>query len=162
METIRKNTVQRSRLLVWLTVIGIVLAFAGCAAMQKIEVDSQPPGARVLVKNVDEVKKTSETTPSQITIKRNEKDVVILLEKEGYEDAEIALQRKFNWRFVPIGILGNGLFIIQGALKADPEVAVLASLAAWNLLYWPGGFINGNAYKFTPSKINVQMTEATE
>lgn len=75
----------------------------GCASIvdgttQTIEVDSNPQGATVYVskrsKDVVGTKVEVGETPITVTIAR--KDGIIFLEKEGYEEEEVALVRTMN------------------------------------------------------------------
>ncbi len=38
----------------------------------------------------------------------------------------------------------------------------LAGLAVFNLVYWPMGFVTGDAYQLSPKSIHVQMTRVSQ
>ncbi|MGB2770647.1 MAG: PEGA domain-containing protein [Candidatus Zixiibacteriota bacterium] len=115
--------------------IGTVLVIVSCASIvhgtrQKISVNSVPSGAKVVVKDVQMA-----TTPAVIELKRKESNIVLRFEKEGYEPVEMALKRSVDgW------IAGN---ILLGGL---------IGLAV--------DFIDGAAYKLSPSEVDAVLAEA--
>jgi hypothetical protein len=89
-----------------------------------------PSGAKVVVKDVQMA-----TTPAVIELKRKEPNIVLRFEKEGYEPVEMALKRSVDgW------IAGN---ILLGGL---------IGLAV--------DFIDGAAYKLSPSEVDAVLAEA--
>ena len=115
--------------------LGTALVIVSCASIihgtgQDISVNSVPSGAKVMVKGVHMA-----TTPAVIELKRKESNIILRFEKEGYEPVEIALNRSVDgW------IAGN---IILGGL---------IGLAI--------DFINGAAYKLSPSEVDAVLAEA--
>jgi len=113
---------------------GLVFLIAGCATIihgtrQNIAVSSVPSGARVIVKGVHMA-----TTPAVIELKRNESNIILRFEKEGYEPVEVALNRSVDgW------IAGNIIFGGLIGLAID--------------------FISGGAYQLTPSEVNAILAE---
>lgn len=96
---------------------------------QDISVNSQPSGAKVIVRGVHMA-----TTPAVIELKRKESNIVLRFEKEGYEPVEIALKRGTDsW------IAGNIIFGGVIGLIVD--------------------FANGAAYKLSPENVQVELRE---
>lgn len=94
---------------------------------QEIAVNSQPSGAKVVVRGVHMA-----TTPAVIELDRKESNIVLRFEKEGYEPVEIALKRGTDaW------IAGNIIFGGVIGLIVD--------------------FTNGAAYKLSPETIQVEL-----
>ena len=116
----------------------------------------------MLLMNVDSVKKTSETTPTVITIKKSEQNAVVLLEKSGFDPMEVELKRKLSGRWIPIGIACNLGLIASSSLKGDHPMAMVAGSIVFNALYWPLGPVTGDAYKQSPGKIYVRLTESAQ
>ncbi len=113
---------------------GVALLIVGCATIihgtkQDIAVSSVPTGAKVIVKGVHMA-----TTPAVIKLDRKESNIVLRFEKEGYQPVEVALNRS-----VDAWIAGNIVFGGLIGLAID--------------------FINGAAYKLSPSEVNVVLTE---
>ena len=114
--------------------IGLTLMVIACATIihgtsQDISVNSVPSGAKVMVKGVHMA-----TTPAVIKLSRKESNIILRFEKEGYEPVEVALNRSVDgW------IAGNIIFGGLIGLAID--------------------FINGAAYKLSPSEVNAAMTE---
>lgn len=146
----------------WKTGLALLLMTAiinflmGCAATQKIKINSEPSGAIIVVKDVQ-----MGLTPQKIKFNKKEKNVVIRLQKEGYEPLEVTLTRHFDGWFIPKGILvaalGASSQIIQGCTTKGPVIAAgvgLAAGATYTLFY---GFSGGDAYKFKPSEVNVVL-----
>jgi len=113
---------------------GLALLIIGCATIihgtrQNIAVSSVPSGAEVIVKGVH-----MGTTPAVIELKRNESNIILRFEKEGYEPVEVALNRSVDgW------IAGNIIFGGLIGLAVD--------------------FISGGAYKLSPSEVNAVLAE---
>ena len=113
---------------------GLALLIVGCATIihgtrQNIAVSSVPSGAKVIVKGV-----YMGTTPAVIKLKRNESNITLRFEKEGYEPVEVALNRSVDgW------IAGNIIFGGLIGLAID--------------------FISGGAYKLSPSEVNAVLAE---
>jgi len=113
---------------------GLALLIVGCATIihgtrQNIAVNSVPSGAKVIVKGVQIA-----TTPAVIELKRNESNIILRFEKEGYEPVEIALNRSVDgW------IAGNIIFGGLIGLAVD--------------------FISGAAYKLSPSEVQAVLAE---
>jgi len=114
--------------------LGVALFIVGCASIihgtrQSVSVNSVPTGAKVIVKGVHMA-----TTPAVIELKRKESNIVLRFEKEGYEPVKIGLNRSVDgW------IAGNIIFGGLIGLAVD--------------------FINGAAYKLSPSEVNAILAE---
>ncbi len=113
---------------------GLILLIVGCVTIihgtrQNIAVNSVPSGAKVIVKGVH-----MGTTPAVIELNRNESNIILRFEKEGYEPVEVVLNRS-----VDAWIAGNIIFGGLIGLAID--------------------FISGAAYKLSPSEVNVILTE---
>lgn len=114
--------------------IGAVLLLTSCASIihgtkQNLSVSSMPSGAKVFVKGVHMA-----TTPAVIELSRKESNIILRFEKEGYEPVEVALNRSVDgW------IWGNIVFGGLIGLAVD--------------------FIDGAAYKLSPSEVNAVLTE---
>jgi hypothetical protein len=120
--------------LVLLGGLGAVLFLASCATIvhgtkQKITVNSEPAGAKVVVRGVEMA-----TTPAIIELERNNPNVVLRFEKEGYEPVEIMLKRKTSG-WIWGNILLGGVF----GLVID--------------------FINGAAYELSPTEVKAVLKE---
>jgi len=96
---------------------------------QEIAVNSQPSGAKVIVRGVHMA-----TTPAVIELDRKNSNIVLSFEKEGYEKVEIALKRGTDaW------IVGNIIFGGVIGLIVD--------------------FSNGAAYELSPDTIQVELNK---
>lgn len=117
--------------------LGLTLMVLACATImhgtsQDVSVNSVPTGAKVIVKGVHMA-----TTPAVVKLSRKESNIVLRFEKEGYEPVEVILNRSVDgW------IAGNIVFGGLIGLAVD--------------------FINGAAYKLSPSEVNAAMTELRE
>lgn len=122
-------------LLLSLLIIVLLLLVVECATIihgtrQSISVSSVPSGAKVIVKGVHMA-----TTPAVIELKRSETNIILRFEKDGYEPVEIALNRSVDgW------IAGNIIFGGLIGLAID--------------------FIDGAAYKLSPSEVDAVLAEA--
>ena len=131
----------KDRKLFWLWLLAllagiiIVIVIVSCATIihgtrQEISVNSMPSGAKVIVRGVHMA-----TTPAVIELKRNQSNIVLRFEKEGYEPVEIALRRSVDgW------IAGNIIFGGLIGLAID--------------------FIDGAAYKLSPAEVQTALAEA--
>ena len=113
------------------------IIFNGCATIvsssrQKISVNTVPPGAKIYVQDIAQA-----TTPAIIYVERS-KEVVLRLEKEGYQPVDIALHRGINY-----WVAGNIIW------NAGLLIGVIVD------------FINGSAYKLTPEEITAILDEGT-
>jgi hypothetical protein len=94
---------------------------------QEISVNSQPSEADVVIKGVKMAK-----TSALIKLARKDSNIVLRLEKEGYEPVEIAIKRSTDaW------IAGNIIFGGIIGLVID--------------------FVNGAAYKLSPEVVQVEL-----
>jgi hypothetical protein len=126
------------------------LVSAGCATIahgrtQGIRVLSAPAGASVSVKGV-----SAGVTPARIVLNRNESDVVLRLEKEGYRAVDVPLKRTLSgWTGanLPLGLFGGAEGGNRGMIGA---VAFYAGI----------DFLTGAAYSFKPTEVHVVL-EAT-
>ncbi|MBN1782551.1 PEGA domain-containing protein [bacterium] len=142
-------------------ILCLVCLLSGCAATQMIEVGSEPAGARILVKDVQ-----LGLTPRKIKVDKKDETVILRLEKEGYEPAEIVLTRRFDGAYIPKAVVASSLVaslqLMQGGTTRGTVTSAgtgLAAGAAASLYY---GFKQGGAYKFEPSNINTVLRKYEE
>ena len=117
-------------------VFGIVtlLLIIGCATIihgsrESITVNSSPSGAKIIRQGAHIA-----STPAVIELKRSDSNIILLIEKEGYQPIEIILNRKVDgW------IVGN--IVIGGLIGLAID------------------FITGSAYTLSPDDINVALEE---
>ena len=106
----------------------------GCATIihgttEKIAVSSTPTDAQVMIKGVPVA-----STPGIIELKRIDTNIVLRLEKEGYEPSEVILNRKYSgW------IAGN---------LAIPLVGLVGGAV---------DFGSGAAYKLVPTEVYIDL-----
>lgn len=128
-------------------VLAAWLLTSGCATMahgrtQGIRVLSAPAGATVSVKGV-----SVGVTPARVVLKRNESDVVLRLEKEGYRPVDVPLTRTLSgWTGanVPLGLFGGA----EGG--GGGIIFAVASYAGVD-------FLTGAAYSFEPTEVHVVL-----
>ncbi len=116
--------------------LNIILFLSGCATIvgggstQQVNFDSKPQGAKILVgkqgKNgeITDLLDTGQVTPSFVVLERSK--AVVILQKEGYEDIQVALTKTTNgWFFGNFfigGLLGSSIDSSTGAInKYDPN-----------------------------------------
>lgn len=109
--------------------LAVILAFGlvSCATImrgtsQSISVNSNPSGARIVVMGMEKG-----TTPAVIKVKRSETNVIVRLQKDGYEPVDIALTRSLSgwvWGNVVFGgVIGLVVdFATGGLYNINPEV----------------------------------------
>ena len=73
--------------------VALVALLIGCATImrgtsQSIAVNSNPSGAKVIVMGMEKG-----TTPAVVKVSRKETNLIIRLQKDGYEPVEVALTR---------------------------------------------------------------------
>jgi len=156
-----KSTKKESAWRITLTlsvVTSLFIMFIGCAAKQRIRINSEPPGAHVFFKNV-----VVATTPAVIELNKKEKNVILRLEKEGYKPIDVNLKRGYNGWYIPkLLAFSAGWFLTQVALKGNTKGSVIPAATgavvgtSAGLFY---GFSSGDAYKLNPKEVNVVMTE---
>jgi hypothetical protein len=146
----------------------LVLAplLSGCATVihgtrQNVRVETDPPGATASAGD------QKITTPGVLNLKRKEKTLEIVVEKEGYETRRVALTRKdsgwdwLNTIGIPVGIVAggaighrsdSGLLAFEGAATGAIIGGVVLSGA---------GFLidngNGAAYKLDPPLVVLRL-----
>lgn len=132
-----RTTIQLSSLSSLLAaVVASALLLSGCATLfsgssQEVEIESTPSNANVMVDGMDRG-----TTPTTIEVTRPEQgdSPEITLNKEGYEETTLQLERQFNavtlvnvvnpLAYVPLGIPATGFAVdwYTGALwKYQPD-----------------------------------------
>jgi hypothetical protein len=118
-------------LLLCLLVLGV--AASGCATIvhgstQSIAVNTDPPGARVMVNGQDHG-----ATPTTLNLKRG-RDHQIVFDLAGYQPVTINVEK--NMDTMPF-IVGN--------------------LFSWGIIGWVVDAANGAAYRLTPDQINANL-----
>lgn len=118
-----------------LILLSIIVMVVGCATIihgtkQNIAFNSNPSGAKVIVKGMEKGK-----TPTVISLPRGETNIVIRFEKEGYEPVEVMMNRSVDWV-----IVGGGNCLIFGGILG---LAI--------------DFATGAAYTLSPSEVNAVL-----
>ena len=150
----------------------LVLApvLSGCATVihgthQDVRVETEPPGATASVGD------QKITTPGVLKLKRKEKALEIVVEKEGYETRRVALTRKDSgWQWLNmIGIpVGIGVGAAQGANhtgeSADLGTGITNTATGaviGGVVLSGAGFLidngNGAAYKLDPPLVVLRL-----
>ncbi len=112
--------------------IWVSLALIGCATImhkggkQWVLITSTPSGATATIDGI-----TTIQTPGQVKLKRG-KDHVVVVEKEGYETAQLLIDHEFSW-----WVVGNALFGGLIGLAVD--------------------FGTGGAYNLEPDSVNLTL-----
>ena len=128
------KTKKLSKYLILTCLFGLLgaILIVGCATIihgsrQSITVNSVPSGAKIIKMGAQ-----LGTTPAVIKLDRNESNIILRFEKEGYEPVEVVLNRS-----VDAWIVGNIVFGGLIGLAVD--------------------FITGAAYKLSPSELNATL-----
>jgi len=144
----------RSALLL-LVVMGLAALAFGCAT-QSVRVDSDPRGATVIVAD-----RMVATTPQMVSLNRANRNIVLRIEKDGFEPAEVPLHRGFDkWAIPKLIGMAAGITIPKLFMGRGPDVSsstfwyVFAFNCAWGL---PAFYLTGYMYKLSPSDINVEL-----
>ncbi len=164
------NARSRLQLLFATLTLAMTPALGGCATVihgtrQDIRVETDPPGATASVGD------QKITTPGVLRLKRKEKALEIVVEKEGYVTQRVALTRKDSgWQWLNmIGIpVGIGVGAAQGANhtggSADLSTGitnVAAGAVIGGLVLSGAGFLidngNGAAYKLDPPLVVLRL-----
>ena len=124
-------------------------------AMQIVSVTSDPEGARILAGGKD-----LGVTPARVLLKRRDANIVLRIEKDGYEPQEIRLQRTVNGTVG--GNLGFALLAVplpwQGfadnPLTKGERVAIAVAVPLTGIAF---DFMTGAAYRL-PSQVAVTLT----
>lgn len=142
---------------------------ASCTpATQGIRVYSDPPGARVLLSGVE-----AGTTPVRVNVSRKATDVVIRLEKAGYQPAEIPLKRSFDAWFVPKSCAFGCLWFVVGDITTSLRegidfnsygalIPAAVGGAAGTGLLLGLGLGSGTAYSFKPGEVTIRLSEQSK
>ncbi len=150
--------------------VSLVLVLApflsGCATMihgvhQEVRVETEPPGATASVGD------QKITTPGVLKLKRKEKALEIVVEKDGYVTKRVALTRKdsgWDWLNaigIPVGIVAGGTIGHRSdsgflAFEGAATGAVIGGVALSG-----AGFLidngNGAAYKLDPPLVVLRL-----
>jgi hypothetical protein len=147
-----------------LAVSSAALLSSGCATIangryQRVQVETNPPAAKVFVSGIQRQTKAAPLqfeSPGEVVLHRKEKHVTLRIEKEGYEPAEILLQRKGS-QWTPIGGASFlGLGVMMGLLEGGAAVAL--GLGAANLGISVGiDLATGSAYGLDPSRVSLTL-----
>jgi hypothetical protein len=140
------------------------LLSSGCATIvqgryQRVHVETYPPTATVSVTGT--LRKTKGAslqfeTPGDVLLHRKERHIILRIEKDGYEPAEVALRRKASvW--TPIGATS---FLGGVGAVAGVEGGAAAALAIG--AYYAGisvgiDLATGSAYRLDPSNVSVTL-----
>lgn len=163
------NDFPRNQRLAAILTLVVTPVLGGCATVihgthQDVRVETDPPGATATVGD------QKITTPGVLKLKRKEKALEIVVEKEGYETRRVALARKdsgWDWLNaigIPIGIgvggaIGHrsdsGFLAFEGA--ATGAIIGGAGLSGAGFLIDNG---NGAAYKLDPPLVVLRLEPA--
>lgn len=141
-----------------------VLLSSGCATIahgryQRIQVETDPPAARVSVEGTQRRAKgvLQFETPGEVVVDRKEKRVVLRIEKAGYETAEVALHRGAS-PWTPIGFAGSvgGLGVWVGMLEAGVG-AGMAVGAVYGGIGVGIDLLTGSAFRLHPSRVSLTL-----
>ena len=151
----------------------LLLSFltAGCATVvhgtrQDVRVETEPPGATASVEG------QTITTPGVLRLRRKEKALEVLIEKEGYVSRRVPLARKTsgavwgNFGFIPVGA-ASGAAIGDSTTNDWDFFERMANGGLVGGLVLPGvafavDYANGAAYKLDPPTILVRLEPAGE
>ena len=157
------------------TTLLLVLAplLSGCATVlhgtrQDVRVETDPPGATASVGD------QKITTPGVLRLKRKEKALEIVVEKDGYETRRVALTRKNSgWQWLNmIGIpVGIGVGAVQGANHTGESADLSTGITNTATGAVIGGVVlsgaaflidngNGAAYKLDPPLVVLRLEPA--
>jgi hypothetical protein len=127
-------------------------AFVVHGRSQAITVTSDPSGARVYIDN-----EQAGLTPARLSLPRSRTDLVLRIEKDAYQPAEVRLKR-----FPSAWIAGdaamavrNGAYAGQGLDSPSDVPKAVATIAAVTLGI---DFATGAAYRLSPSRVQVKLT----
>jgi hypothetical protein len=140
------------------------LLSTGCATIangryQRVMVETNPPAAKVSVNGTKRQTKATPLqfeTPGEVVLHRKEKHVVLRIEKEGFEPAEIALARSAS-AWTPLGGASFlGLGIMTGMVEGGAAVGL--GMGAIYLGISVGiDLATGSAYRLDPSKVSLTL-----
>ena len=108
------------------------LSLSSCATIvngsnQNIMIDSEPQGAEIIIRE-----KLRGATPMELTFKRDTKDYVVTLRKDGYKDVDVELRRTFNGWFIGNiifgGVIGMVIDAATGAMWVQDPGAIKVNL----------------------------------
>lgn len=146
-----------------------VLLSSGCATIangryQRVRVETDPPAAKVSVQGTRKLSKgvLQFETPGEVSLHRKEKHVVLRIEKDGYEPAEVALRRTLG-AWAPAGGAG---FLVLGVLTGrvpDGGGAVFGHVvgSVWLGVSVGIDLLTGSAYRLDPSKVSLTLQPTT-
>ena len=149
-----------------LSLLALAPLLSGCATLihgtrQDVRVETDPPGATASAGD------RKITTPGVLNLKRKEKVLEIVVEKEGYETRRVALTRKdsgLQWLDmlgIPAGVVAgatvghrsdSGFLEYQGTATGAVVGGVVLSGAAFLIDYG-----NGAAYRLDPAVIILRL-----
>ncbi|MCR9133913.1 MAG: PEGA domain-containing protein [bacterium] len=123
-----KSLIKNSALLLF-----AILLTTSCASIFKgssadIRVNSNPSGATVMINNINRG-----TTPQTMSLARNE-NYVLTFKKDGYEDVNVEVKKKF-----------------------DVGTTVVGNLFSWGLLGLVVDIATGAAYSLTPADLQANF-----
>ena len=153
-------------------VVGLpLLSLGGCATVlngshQTIHVETDPPGATVTVAG------ETHTSPVDLVLKRSSKDLVVVIEKEGYVTRKIALERgasKNTWlNFIGVaagGAAGAAIGASQGHDELESTFTGAAGVAvgavALPALMFAVDGATGAIHRLDPPMIAVKLEPAS-
>jgi hypothetical protein len=140
------------------------LLSSGCATIahgryQRVRVETNPPAAKVFVDGTHRRPKDTSLqfeTPGEVVLHRREKQVILRIEKDGYEPVELALKRRGSaWTpiggasFLSLGVM-SGLFEGGAAFGLAVGAVYLGVTVGIDL-------VTGSAYRLDPAKVSVTL-----
>lgn len=137
---------------------------SGCATFangrhQRIQIETNPPGATASVQGSKRQKNASSLrleTPGEVVLHRKEKQVVLRIEKDGYEPFEVALKRGPS-AWTPIGgasLLSLGILtgLVEGGAATGLGIGAIYLGISVGI-----DLATGAAYRLAPSEISVTL-----
>ena len=90
------------------------LFLSGCASIldsrtQEISVETDPPGASCKLLRSGSIINQIASTPAQITVRKSTYDIVIVCDKEGYQQASYINEADISSESVASSLIGGGL-----------------------------------------------------
>ena len=147
--------------------VGAAVFFSsGCAltlggSMQRVRVNTTPPGAQVLVNG-----ELAGMTPTEVVLRRRDADAALCVRRDGFGSEWIMPQRGFSrWLWVDVVLsallTGAGLVSGQGETESIGPGRVLARSALGPAVILVPSFITGAAYAFQGS-VDATLTPLAE
>lgn len=149
------------RLLICVLAGAVTIGSAGCASManyESIPVESDPPGADVLVE-CGAIRLTT-VTPGTVLLSRSAPDCRVSIRKEGYREQVRWLRRGGDddaWLdALALAVVGGGVVITSSA-GGGPEAEVAGEVLVYGILPWIINVASCNYCDHEPKQLNVVL-----